>query len=92
MICRDSYIITLSPGGNVDAVAMRCASVVIDRWLPQNRGGVHLMMGPRLAAHIAALLHKAAHHQRPIRVRVTIEGNIPVLTELPMADRHACAN
>ena len=76
------FVITLQPGANVMLAATRAARVIIDRWMPHNAGGVHWLVGGQLAGHLAVLWGRANARQRPIRIRVHVEANRPVLTEL----------
>ncbi len=73
------YIMTLHPGANPAKAAARAAQYIINRWLPNNAGGIHLMVMPRLAQ---ALLTIYSEMSKETHIRVTIQGNIPNLEVL----------
>lgn len=75
----DPYTLTLTPGPNADRAAERAARYIIDTWMPGNAGGVHLMVTPRIKAALLAIYQKATG---PVRVRVSLEGNVPLLEVL----------
>ncbi len=85
-IDRQPYTMTLTPGRNADACANRAARYVIDRWLPDNAGGIHLMVTSRLAGAFYLILTQAAEARLgQVRVRVEIRGSIPELSVLDSA-------
>ncbi len=73
------YIMTLHPGNNPAKAAARAAQYIINRWMPNNAGGIHLMVTPRLAT---ALLTIYREMKKETQIRVTIQGNIPNLEVL----------
>lgn len=81
------YTLTLKPGANAHRAADQAAAYVVNRWLPNNAGGVHILITPRLAKALLSMLQEGLRYQRDVRVRVTIEGNIPHLTVLPVRAR-----
>lgn len=58
---------------------LRAARHVIDTWMPGNAGGVHLMAGPRLTKTFLAIYTSA---KGPVRLRVSLSGNVPLLEVL----------
>lgn len=79
------YTVELKPGANVDAAASRLAKLIIDRWMPGNAGGVHILLTPRLAGSLASLWAAVNASNKSKRFRVSIEGNKPLLTEMEEA-------
>lgn len=73
------FCVTLDPGNNVPQASMRLAKLIVDRWMPGNAGGVHLLVTPQMAKSLAAIWP----HDRPKTLRVEIVGNRPVITECP---------
>ncbi len=73
------YVMTLRPGPNAEQAAERAARYIIDTWMPGNAGGVHLMVTPRLTKALLAIYTAA---KGPVRVRVSLDGNVPLLEVL----------
>lgn len=76
VIATEPYVITLTPGGNHEDAAARCARYIVNRWLPGNAGSVHLMVTPRLAGVLLTIYRQM---EEPTRIRVTVQNNIPNL-------------
>ncbi len=76
----DPYTIEVKPGGNASMAAKRASKYVIDRWMPRNAGGVHVLMGSHLTATFESFFALANRHGRPVDIRVTFENHRPVLT------------
>lgn len=74
-----SYVITLNPGVKSGEAAKKAATYIIDRWMPNNRGGVHVLVTPRLTAQLFKFWELVNQFDRPAKIRVIIEGNMPVL-------------
>lgn len=70
---------TLHPGANPAKAASRAAQYIVNRWMPGNAGGVHLMVTPRLAQALLTIYNEMSGETR---IRVTIQGNIPNLEVL----------
>lgn len=75
-INSDPYVITLTPGKTPERAAKECARYILNRWLPNNAGGVHLLAGPRLTKALETIYRTMPG---PTEIRVTIRGNIPNL-------------
>jgi hypothetical protein len=73
------FTITLTPGPNIGKAAAKAAAYVVDQWLPDNAGGVHVMVTTRLAATFLKLYQEA---KGPVKVRVSLENHIPLLEVL----------
>jgi hypothetical protein len=73
------YTMTLHPGRNPAGAADKAARYIVDRWMPGNAGGVHVMITPRLAKALYTIYSEAT---KPVYIRVTIRGHIPNLTIL----------
>lgn len=79
-IDRTPYIITLHPGRRGDDAARRCSRYIIDRWMPGNAGGIHLLVGDQLSKALSTIYD---YMTKPVRIRVTIHNNIPNLEVMP---------
>ena len=73
------YVMTLHPGQRPEIAAAKAARYIVDRWMPNNAGGVHVMMTPRLAKALLAIYQEM---DKATDIRVTIQGNIPNLEVL----------
>lgn len=82
IVASDSYVLTLRPGVNAAAAAKGAATYIINRWMPGNAGGVHLMLTPHLTRMLVRWWEMVNLVDHPAEVRVTIENNRPVLTVL----------
>lgn len=76
------YIMTLHPGPNAAAAAKRAATYIMDRWLPDNAGGIHVLVTPKLTAKLAQFYELVNRFDHPAEIRVTIQGNVPCLEVL----------
>lgn len=73
------FTMTLNPGPHAGKAAAKAAEYVVDQWLPDNAGGVHVMVTPRLAMTFLKLYQET---KGPVKVRVSLENNIPLLEVL----------
>ena len=78
MTVRETYRITVEPGTNPGMAAMRMAKFIVDRWLPDNSGGVHVMITPLLANSLLLLFQRP----KPTVVSVDTHGDRPIITEI----------
>ena len=70
---------TLTPGPNYGKAAARAAEYVVEQWMPGNAGAVQILVTPKLALTFFKLYKEA---KGPVKVRVSIENNIPLLVVL----------
>ena len=77
---KDPYELTLTPGANIEAAAAKVAKYIVNRWMPNNAGGIHMLVTPKIAAVLLELYKSVNATKISIKVRVTIENNIPVLS------------
>jgi hypothetical protein len=76
------FTITMHPGANVQRASAQLARLIIDRWMPDNAGGVHMLINPRLASSLSALWQQVNMEQKAKSFRVGIYGNVPNLVEI----------
>lgn len=78
MTVRETYRITVEPGANPGKAAMRMAKFIVDRWLPSNAGGVHVMITPPLADSLLPFFQRP----KPTVVSVDTHRDHPIITEI----------
>ncbi len=79
---RDPYTVDIQPNRNAVEASVKLAKYIIDRWMPGNAGGVHVIVTPQLARGLSPLYARATIERRVISIRITVPGQIPVITEL----------
>jgi hypothetical protein len=82
-INREPYTITLKPGANVAAASKKCAEYIINTWLPNNAGGVHFMLTPKLTLTIYEIYKNI---KEDTKLRVTIKNNVPHIEVVPSSN------
>ena len=78
MTVRETYRITVEPGANPGKAAMRMAKFIVDRWLPSNAGGVHVMITPSLCISLLPFFERT----KPTEISVDTHHNHPIITEI----------
>jgi hypothetical protein len=73
------FTMTLTPGPNAAEASVKAAKYVMNEWLPNNAGGVHILVTPKLAETFLKIYQEA---KGPVKVRVSLENNIPLLAVL----------
>lgn len=58
------------------AAADKLARYIIDRWMPGNAGGVHVLMTPKLAKRIAGFYAHCALKKKEMQVRVSLDNGL----------------
>jgi hypothetical protein len=74
---HEVYNITATPGANPQHAAARLASYIVNRWMPGNAGGVHVLITPKLAS----ILLQFFARPKPTVLEVNTVGLTPVITE-----------
>lgn len=77
MIVRETYDVTVTPGNNAKKASIRMAHYIVQRWMPDNAGGVHMLAG----AQLAGLLLPFFERVKPTKLRVDTTDNRPVISE-----------
>lgn len=52
-VVREVYRVTVRPGRNPGAAAMRLADNIVARWMPNNAGGAPMLLVPGLTRSLA---------------------------------------
>jgi hypothetical protein len=76
---RETYLLRAKPGKSPQTAAEKMSRYIIDRWIPGNAGGAHVLMGPGLTK----LLLQFFKRPTPTKLRVDTRGSKPVITEIP---------
>ncbi len=69
---QEVYRVTTKPGGRPDLAAMRLAVYIVDRWLPDHAGGVHILITPTLAEAVLPFFTRP----RPVTLVVDTQTGI----------------
>ena len=77
MTARETDVVTVAPGANPDRAAARLARYIVDRWMPGNAGGIHLVATPRMASVLLQFFQR----QQPTDLVVDTRGLVPVIRE-----------
>lgn len=78
---KEQYSIVVHPGANIHAASSRMARIIVDRWLPNNAGGIHLLMTPKVAQRLLPIFERANKLKRDVQVDINTLGMIPIITE-----------
>ena len=73
------YKVKIEPGPNPEKAATRLATYIVNRWMPGNVGGVHIMLTPQLTKSLLPFFQRG----EPTTIGVAIIRNRPVIKELP---------
>ncbi len=76
------YTISLKPGANTAIAASKLAHFIVERWVPGNAGGVHVLITPRIAETLRGLWEEANAKNQERWFRVALQGNMPAIIEL----------
>ena len=75
----EPYVMTLHQGKNKEAAAMKGARYIINKWMPGNAGGVHVLVTPKMAASLLSIYKTMT---KDTKIRVSHQSNIPLLEVL----------
>lgn len=70
--------IRITPGANPDKASLRLATLIVNKWMPGNAGGVHVICTPQLSK----LLHQFFVRSKQTDIAVSFNGITPVISEI----------
>jgi hypothetical protein len=74
---HESYTVTVTPGPNAQHAAARLAKYIINRWMPGNAGGIHVMVTPQMAESLLPFFQRKAN----TILTVDTMGTVPEIRE-----------
>lgn len=82
MTSREVYRVTMKPGGNTEKGVVKLARYIVDRWMPGNAGGVHVLATPALCQLLHPLWLRVQGEGRAMQLEVDTRSGRPVISEV----------
>jgi hypothetical protein len=76
------YRLTIHPNRDIHAAPLKLATFIIDKWMPNNAGGVHVLLGQRLAGSLRQFFEKATERQKNYEIGIAFRGSEPQIIDL----------
>jgi hypothetical protein len=82
-VVREVYDIRLEPGANVEKAVAKLSKYIIDRWMPDNAGGIVVMQGPALCELIYPIWRRVNENRKGVTLRINTTQPRVKITEMP---------
>jgi hypothetical protein len=78
---REIYRVTIHPGASA-AGPTKLATMIINRWMPNNAGGAPFLLAPKLAKSLEQFFARAKSSGKSVNIQISTMSLVPEITEI----------